>query len=67
VTLAARGNAYIGARFTAGKEGSRNLARVTPSGRSEINTGNSFYFSHVVTYNVTTGDIYLHEPTQKER
>lgn len=67
VTLAAKGNAYIGARFTAGKEGSRDLAKVYPTGRSKINTGNAFFFSHVITYNVTTGDIYLHEPTQKER
>jgi hypothetical protein len=67
VTLAAQGNAYIGARFNAGKESSRNLVKVDPRGSSEINTGNSFYFSHVVTYNVTTGDIYLHEPAQKGR
>lgn len=67
VTLAAQGNAYIGVRFTAGKEGSLNLAKVYPTGRSEINTGNTFFFSHVVTYNVTTGDIYLNEPVQKGR
>jgi hypothetical protein len=67
VTLAVEGNAYIGSSFAAGKEGSRNLARVDPTGESTINSGNAFFFTHVVTYNVTTGDIHLHKPTQKGR
>lgn len=65
VRLAAGSSAFAPAQFRAGVTGSRNTTRVIPEGRSEINTGNSFYFSHRVFYNIPTGDIYLDKPQSK--
>jgi hypothetical protein len=67
VSLAAGSSAFSGAEFVAGKTASRNLARITATGSSTINTGNSFYFDYTVTYNVVTGDIYLTKPPRKRK
>lgn len=67
VGLAAGSSAFTGDTFTAGKRASRNLARVTPKGKATINTGNSFYFEYTVTYNVSTGDLYLSKPPRKRK
>jgi hypothetical protein len=67
VALAAGNSAFTGAEFVAGRSASQNLARITATGSSTINTGNSFYFDYTVTYNVVTGDIYLTKPLQKRK
>lgn len=67
VGLAAGSSAFTADTFRAGNSASRNLARVTPSGESTINTGNSFYFEYTVTYNVSTGDLYLSKPPRKRK
>jgi hypothetical protein len=67
VGLAAGSSAFTADTFRAGNTASRNLARVTPSGKPTINTGNSFYFEYTVTYNVATGDIYLSKPPRKRK
>ncbi|MDP2288874.1 MAG: hypothetical protein Q8M73_09970 [Actinomycetota bacterium] len=59
VTLAAGSSAYVAHRFVAGHLGSRNLARVLGSGRSVINTGNSFYFDYTVSYDIALGKLAL--------
>ena len=59
VSLAAGSSAFVGHRFIAGHAGSRNLARVLSSGRSVINTGNSFYFDYTVSYDITLGKLAL--------
>ncbi len=61
VELAAGSSAFYGYRFRAGNQGSRNLVRVIPRGKTVINTGNGVYFNYTVTYRVDTGDIYLSE------
>lgn len=62
VELAVASSAFIGDTFIAGDNGSQNLARVLPSGRASVNTGNTYFFRYKVTYNALTGDIYLSEP-----
>ena len=59
VSLAAGSSAFVAHRFVAGHVGSRNLARVLDSGRSVINTGNSFYFDYTVSYDVALGKLAL--------
>lgn len=59
VTLSAPGAAFIGHRFVAGQRASRNLVQISPSGNATINTGNSFYFDYVLTYDLTLGRISL--------
>ena len=59
VSLAAGSSAFVAHRFVAGHVGSRNLARVLDTGRSVINTGNSFYFDYTVSYDVALGKLAL--------
>lgn len=59
VSLAAGSSAYIAHRFVAGHIGSRNLARVVDSGRSQINTGNALYFDYTVSYDIALGKLAL--------
>ncbi len=59
VSVAAGSSAYVAHRFVAGHIGSRNLARVLSSGRSVINTGNSFYFDYTVSYDIALGKLAL--------
>ncbi|MDO9486084.1 MAG: hypothetical protein Q7K25_08515 [Actinomycetota bacterium] len=59
VSLSAGTSAYVAHRFVAGHVGSRNLARVLSSGRSVINTGNSFFFDYTVSYDVALGKLAL--------
>jgi hypothetical protein len=65
VELAAASSAFIGDTFVAGNIDSRNFARVVPKGRQSVNTGNSYFFRHTITYNARTGDIYLSDPPRK--
>ena len=62
VELAAASSAFIGDTFVAGDTDSRNFARVVPKGKPGINTGNSYFFRHTISYNALTGDIYLSNP-----
>lgn len=57
VRLSAGTSSFIGSRFVAGRTGSQDLVRVFPRGPSVINTGNSYFFSFVVTYDLTIGRI----------
>lgn len=65
VDLSAASSAFIGDTFLAGNSDSRNFARVEPTGKPSVNTGNSFFFRYTVTYNALTGDIYVSEPPMK--
>ncbi len=67
VGLAAGSSAFTADTFTAGNAASQNLIRVMSTGRPTINTGNSFYFEYTVTYNVSTGDLYLSKPPRKRK
>jgi hypothetical protein len=62
IQLSASSSAFIGDAFTAGNTESRNFARVISKGKSSVNTGNSYFFRYVVTYNALIGDIYLSTP-----
>jgi hypothetical protein len=62
VRLSAGTSAFVGSRFVAGRTGSQDLVRVFPRGKAVVNTGNSYFFSFVVTYDLTLGRIYLHPP-----
>jgi hypothetical protein len=65
VALSAASAAFVGDMFRAGDVESRNFARVIPKGTSSVNTGNSYFFRYTVTYNTSTGDIYLSHPQRK--
>jgi len=62
VRVAPSGNAFAPVVMRAGDQGSRNTTRVVPTGRAVINTGNSMFFDHRITYNALTGDIYVETP-----
>jgi hypothetical protein len=59
VKLAAGSSSFYGHEFIAGRQGSRNLARVITKGSPAINTGNSFYFDYTITYDQVLGTISL--------
>lgn len=65
VKLAAGSSAFYGHDFVAGRQGSRNLARVITKGSPAINTGNSFYFDYTLTYDQVLGTISLSDPKGK--
>ncbi len=64
VRLAAGSSAFTGHQFIAGHSGSRNLARVLSTGRSVINTGNSFFFDYTVSYDIALGKLALSTPAK---
>jgi hypothetical protein len=59
VKFAAGSSAFYGHEFIAGRQGSRNLARVITKGSPTVNTGNSFYFDYTLTYDQVLGTISL--------
>jgi hypothetical protein len=59
VKFAAGSSAFYGHEFIAGRQGSRNLARVITKGSPSVNTGNSFYFDYTLTYDQVLGTISL--------
>ena len=59
VKFAAGSSAFYGHDFIAGRQGSRNLARVITKGSPTVNTGNSFYFDYTLTYDQVLGTISL--------
>jgi hypothetical protein len=67
VTLSAPGAAFVGHRFVAGQRASRNLVQISPTGNPTINTGNSFYFDYVLTYDLTLGRISLSDQPSSDQ
>ena len=59
VKFAAGSSAFYGHDFIAGRQGSRDLARVITKGSPTVNTGNSFYFDYTLTYDQVLGTISL--------
>ena len=62
ISVAAGSSASYGLHFVAGTTGSQNLTQVIARGKESINTGNTIFFDHTVTYDASVGKIFVATP-----